>query len=606
MRPFLKQTLASTLGSVLGLTIFSGLSLLTTLLIFVGIVSTFGNSSTPAVKEKTILVLDLSANIADFNPGATLQQTFAGTSKKSLTVRSITEAIRAAAKDQNIVAIYLDGSKNSTTSGSSGLASLREVRNALSSFRQTGKVIYAYDADMSRKNYYLSSIANTIALNPLGTVDMNGFRTENLFYRGAFDKYGIGAEVIRVGKYKSAYESFSLKGFSPESRKENQELLNNLWSDYKSTIGGNRKIAPETIQKLADTDGTLSAKDALSQNLVDKIAYPDQVKTELLKIGVAGKNGNFRQVSMTDYSEIVAEKVPSSDRHVAVLYAQGTIVEGSGETGQIGGDSFVQDVIALRNDKSVKAVVLRVNSPGGSATASDRIQRELKLLSKEKPLVVSMGNVAASGGYYISTNAKRIFAQPNTITGSIGVIGLNLNFQKLASNQGLSWDVVKTSKFADSTTVSRPKTKEELAIAQKFVDQIYDEFLDRVAEGRNMSKEKVNEIAQGRVWSGVEAKKVGLVDELGGLEASITYAAKEAGLVSNWNVVEYPESEDFQSKLLKRLSGEELALLRQQSSPVDSVLTTEFNKLQATLSELKSLNDPRGVYARMTLDFKLD
>jgi protease IV len=602
MRPFLKQTLASTLGSVLGLTIFSGLSLLTTLLIFVGIVSSF-SSSPPEIKEKTILILDLSVGITDFNPGATIQQTFAGSGKKSLTVRNVTEAIRTAAKDQNIVAIYLDGSKAS--GGSSGLASLREVRNALANFRQSGKIIYAYDADLSRKNYYLSSIANTIALNPLGTVDMNGFQTENLFYRGAFDKYGIGAEVIRVGKYKSAYESFSLKGFSPESRKENRELLDNLWSDYKNTIGGNRKIAPETIQKLADAEGNLSAKEALNQKLIDKIAYPDQVKTELTKIGYATKNGGFRQVSMADYSEIVASKVPETDRHVAVLYAQGTIVEGSGGTGQIGGDSFSQEVIALRNDKTVKAVVLRVNSPGGSATASDRIQRELKLLSKEKPLVVSMGNVAASGGYYISTNAQRIFAQPNTITGSIGVIGLNLNFQKLASSQGLSWDVVKTSKFADSATVSRPKTKEELAIAQKFVNQIYDEFLNRVAEGRNISKEKVNEIAQGRIWSGVEAQKVGLVDELGGLESSIAYAAKEAGLVSNWTVVEYPETEDFQAKLLKRLSGEELTMLRQQSSPVDNALTTEFHKFQSILTELKSLNDPRGVYARMTFDFEL-
>jgi protease IV len=605
MRPFFKQTLASTIGSVLGLTIFSGISLLTVLLVVGGIIASLDDKGLPTVKEKTILVLDMSAGITDFNPGATVEQTLAGRARKDLTVRQVTKAIQTASKDQQIVAIYLDGSR-AKTKGGSGLASLREVRLALNNFRQSGKQIYAYDADLSRRDYYLASVANTIALNPLGTIDLNGFQAENLFYKGAFDKYGIGAEVIRVGKYKSAYESFSLKGFSPESRKENQELLNNLWGDFKETIGSNRQIPASTIQTIADTSGSVSASAALDKKLVDKILYPDQVKQELAKLGTTEKAGEFRKISMGEYSEIAESKIKKSDQKIAVLYAQGTIIEGSSEPGQIGSDTFSETVSALRKNKNIKAVVLRVNSPGGSATASDHMQRELKLLSQEKPLVVSMGNVAASGGYYISTNANRIFAQPNTITGSIGVIGLQLNFQKLASNQGLTWDVVKTSKFSDSATVSRPKTKEELAIAQKFVNQIYDEFLNRVAEGRKISKEKVNEIAQGRVWSGVEAQKIGLVDELGGLQESIAYAAKQAKLGDNWELVEYPDIEDFPTRLLKRLNGEELAMLRQQSGPTDSVLTAEFKNFQSSLAELQNLNDPRGVYARMTFDLKID
>jgi protease IV len=605
MHPFFKQTLASTIGSVLGLTIFSGISLLTVLLVVGGIIASFDDKGLPTVKEKTILVLDMSAGITDFNPGATVEQTLAGRARKDLTVHQVTKAIQTASKDRKIVAIYLDGSR-AKAKGGSGLASLREVRLALNNFRQSGKQIYAYDADLSRRDYYLASVANTIALNPLGTIDLNGFQTENLFYKGAFDKYGIGAEVIRVGKYKSAYESFSLKGFSPESRKENQELLNNLWGDFKETIGSNRQIPASTIQTIADTSGSVSASDALDKKLVDKILYPDQVKQELLKLGTAEKAGEFRKIGMGEYSEIAESKAKKSDQKIAVLYAQGTIVEGSSEPGQIGSDTFAETVAALRKNKNIKAVVLRVNSPGGSATASDHMQRELKLLSQEKPLVVSMGNVAASGGYYISTNANRIFAQPNTITGSIGVIGLQLNFQKLASNQGLTWDVVKTSKFSDSATVSRPKTKEELAIAQKFVNQIYDEFLNRVAEGRKISKDKVNEIAQGRVWSGVEAQKIGLVDELGGLQESIAYAAKQAKLGDNWELAEFPDIEDFPTRLLKRLNGEETVLLQQQSNPTDSVLTAEFKKFQSSLAELKNLNDPRGVYARMTFDLKLD
>ncbi len=605
MRPFLKQTLASALGSVLGLTIFSGISLLTVLIIVGGIIASIDDKGLPTVKEKTVLVLDLGAGITDFNPGSTVEQTLAGRSKKDLTVHQVTTAIQSATKDKNIVAIYLDGSR-AKTKGSSGLASLREVRLALNTFRQSGKQIYAYDADLSRRDYYLASVANTISLNPLGTVDLNGFQTENMFYKGAFEKYGIGAEVIRVGKYKSAYESFSLKGFSPESRKENQELLNALWNDFKETIGSNRQIPASEIQTIADTQGNLSAQDALSKKLVDKILYPDQVKQELVKLGITDKEGGFRKISMGEYSEIAIDKTKNSDKKIAILYAQGNIVDGTSEPGQIGGDTFSDTINALRRDKNVKAVVLRVNSPGGSATASDHIQRELKLLSKEKPLVVSMGNFAASGGYYISTNASRIFAQPNTITGSIGVIGLQLNFQKLASNQGLTWDVVKTSKFSDSSTVSRPKTKEELAIAQKFVNQIYDEFLDRVAEGRKIPKDKVNEIAQGRVWSGTEAKKIGLVDELGGLQESIAYAAKQAKLGDDWELDEYPDTENFQTRLLKRLSGEEATMLKQHSSPAESVLTNEFKKFQSSITDLQSLNDPRGVYARMTFDLKLD
>jgi protease IV len=438
----------------------------------------------------------------------------------------------------------------------------------------------------------------------LGSIDLNGFSTENIFYKGAFEKYGIGAEVIRVGKYKSAFESFSLKGFSPESRKENQELLTTLWTDFKGTIGSDRNIAATTVQNVADTQGTLPATEALNKKFIDKVLYPDQVKAELAKLSAPEKDGDFRQIGLQEYTEIVANQEPTSNNKVAILYAQGTIVNGIGKPGEIGGDGFAQQVEKLRQDKDVKAVVLRVNSPGGSATASDQIQRELKLLSQVKPLVVSMGNVAASGGYYISANARRIFAQPNTITGSIGVIGLNLNFQKLASTQGLTWDVVKTSKFADSMTVARPKTKEELAIAQKSVNQIYDAFIDRVSEGRKLPKPKVNEVAQGRVWSGIEAQKIGLVDELGGLETAIKYAVEQAKLGKNWEITEYPNPESLPERLIKRLSGEEIATLSTQTS--NDVVTLELKKLQDSLTEMQRFNDPRGVYARMTIDFKID
>jgi protease IV len=603
MRPFLKQTLASTLGSFFGITVFSGLSLLTVLAIFIGLASSVSKSTVPVVKDKTMLVLDLSSDITDFDPGASLETALAGNAKKKFNMRMITKAIELASQDKNIAGIYLDGSKTNMRGGS-GLATLREVRSALQKFRQSGKPIYAYDADLSRADYYLASVATTVVLNPLGSINLNGFRTENLFYKGALEKYGIGAEVIRVGKYKSAFESFSLKGFSPESRKENQELLTNLWSDFKATVGSNRNIAATTVQAVADTQGMMAAPDALQQKFIDKVLYPDQVKAELVKLSAPDKESGFRQMSVDEYAEVVIDRLPTSGNKIAILYAQGTIVNGIGKVGEIGGDGFAREVESLRQDKAVKAVVLRVNSPGGSATASDQIQRELKLLSQAKPLVVSMGDVAASGGYYISANARRIFAQPNTITGSIGVIGLNLNFKKLASTQGLTWDVVKTSKFADSTTVARPKTKEELAIAQKSVNQIYEAFLDRVSEGRKLPKPQVNEVAQGRVWSGIEAQKIGLVDELGGLEPAIKYAVEQAKLGKSWEVVEHPSPESFPERLLKRLTGEELASMPAQASA--DVVTLELQKLRDSLTDIQRLNDPRGVYARMTIDFKLD
>jgi protease-4 len=298
----------------------------------------------------------------------------------------------------------------------------------------------------------------------------------------------------------------------------------------------------------------------------------------------------------------VSNDEKSSSRKIAVVYAQGNIVNGEGGLGQIGGDSFAHQLHELRSDKDVKAVVLRVNSPGGSATASDIIQREVRLLQKEKPVIVSMGDVAASGGYWISTYSNKIFAQSNTITGSIGVIGINFNYQKLANSNGITWDVVKTSKLADSNTIARPRTSQELAISQQMVDNIYDNFLNKVSESRKLPKPKVAEIAQGRVWSGVDAKRIGLVDEIGGLNDAIASAAQIAKLDQDWELEEYPVVEGWEEKLLKQFTGGDSVHLQQSQDP----LTTELLKVKSELSILKSFNDPRGVYVRLPFNFKLD
>ena len=603
MRQFLKQALASTIGSLLGLSLFSAVSLTLVTITIGSLIQSATNNETVKVPEKSILTIDLSRSIVDLNPGKSLQEAIAGEASRVTELKSVLNAIDGATKDKRIVAIYLDGSSGKQMS-STGFATLKEVRTALERFRATGKQIIAYNIDMDKRDYYLSSVANRIFINPMGSVDINGFRSETMFFKNAFDKYGIGVEVVRVGKYKSFGEAQSLAKFSPEARQETQQLLNNLWSEFKTTIGSSRQLTPESIQKMADDRGMLTAAQSIQNKLVDRTAYPDQILTELQKISGVDEEDktSFQKISIDDYAEVANKSTPNSTQKVAVIYAQGNIVSGEGLPGQIGGDSLARQVRELRLDKNVKAVVLRVNSPGGSALASDIIQREVRLLHKEKPVIISMGDVAASGGYWISTYSNKIFAESNTITGSIGVIGINYNYQKLANNNGITWDVVKTSKLADSTTIARPRTPQELAISQQMVNDIYDDFLNKVSESRKLPKQKVAEIAQGRVWSGTDAKKIGLVDDIGGLNDAIASAAQTAKLGKDWELEEYPVVEGWEEKLLKQFAGSKEIRSLQSQDP----LTTELLKVKAELSVIKSFNDPHGVYVRLPFNFKLD
>ncbi len=604
MRQFLKQALASTVGSLLSLTLFSAVSLtLFTAIIGAVIHNATTNNQIATVPEKSILTIDLSRSIVDLDPGKTIQEAISGEAARVTELKSVLNAINTAATDKRIVAIYLDGSSGKQNS-STGFATLKEVRMALEKFRASGKKVIAYNIDMDKRDYYLSSVANQIYINPMGSVDINGFRSETMFFKNAFDKYGIGVEVVRVGKYKSFGETWSLDKFSPAARQETQQLLNNLWGDFKVSIGTSRKLTPDSIQKIADDRGILTAPQSIKNKLVDRTAYPDEILAELKKISGTDEEDltSFRKITIDDYAEVANKTQRSSSRKIAVLYAQGNIVNGEGGPGQIGGDSLAHQLRELRVDQDVKAVVLRVNSPGGSALASDIIQREVRLLQKEKPVVISMGDVAASGGYWISTYSNKIFAESNTITGSIGVIGINFNYQKLANKNGITWDVVKTSKLADSATVARPRTPQELAISQQMVNDIYDDFLNKVSESRKLPKQKVAEIAQGRVWSGVDAKKIGLVDDIGGLNDAIAYAAKVAKLDQDWELEEYPVVESWEEKLLKQFVGSKEVHLTQSQDP----LSTELLKLKTELSVLKSFNDPHGVYVRLPLNFKLD
>ncbi|MBW4595079.1 MAG: signal peptide peptidase SppA [Brasilonema angustatum HA4187-MV1] len=611
MRNFLKQTFASLVGSLLGLFIFCGVG--TTGLLFLLFAAASSKDVGPVVKDKSVLVFDLSTNITDGKPSSSelLQQVLSTEDNKRMSLRTVLEALDKAQRDKRIVGIYLDGT-DATQAKVTGFASLKEIRQALEKCRAAGKKIIAYGMDWGEKEYYLSSVADSIVVNPLGGMEINGLSTQPMFYAGALEKYGVGVQIVRVGKFKGAVEPFILKKLSPENRAQTQELLDDVWGEWRATVGASRKINPQQLQAIADNQALLLADQAKANRLVDKVGYFDQVVADLKQLTNSDKEDKtFRQISLKEYAEVSGKSLGverDSQNKIAVVYAEGEIVDGQGDDGDVGGDRFAKIFRRLRQDKNVKAVVLRINSPGGSVSGSDVIQREVRLTGQDKPVIVSMGNVAASGGYWIATDSKRIFAEPNTVTGSIGVFAQIFNFQKLANDNGVTWDSVKTARYADTQSVGRPKSPGELAIYQRSVNRIYDTFLDKVAQGRKLPKQKVAEIAQGRVWSGAAAKKIGLVDDIGGLDAAVKYAATAANLGDNWQLQEYPKGGNLRERFFGQVSEQARTVLgvdKVQLKAPDPLMS-EFQKLQQELAILRKMNDPQGIYARLPFNLKIE
>ncbi|MCH2047714.1 MAG: signal peptide peptidase SppA [Trichodesmium sp. ALOHA_ZT_67] len=608
MKDFFKYTFASLIGSILGITLIIGVGF-GGLIFFVVSIASQTKDLGPQVEDKSILVFDLATSITDSRPisstGEALQEALSSDQATTITLRKAINTLNAAAKDKKIIGIYIKGSN---APGVTGLANLQEIRQALQRFRETGKTIIAYDMDWTEREYYLSSVADEIAINPLGVLEFNGLSSETMFLSGALDKFGIGVQVTKVGKYKSATEPFLREKMSPENRQQTLQLLQDIWGQYLQTVATSRKSTTEQLQAIADNQGILMANNALQSKLVDRVVYYDEVLKKLKELtGIEEDDKSFTQISLNNYSKVprvakTLSKNIKSNNKIAVVYAQGEVVNGSGTSRQIGGDRLAKKLRQLRLDDKVKAVVLRVNSPGGSASASEVISREVKLMSEEKPVIVSMGNIAASGGYWISMNADRIVAEVNTITGSIGVFGVLFNIQEIANQNGITWDVVKIGKFADLNTTSRPKTEDELVLIQKMVDSIYERFIKNVATARNLAPEKVEEIAQGRVWSGANAQKLGLVDEIGGIETAIKVAAEKAELGNSWKIEEYPKSRSLEQQIFRSLSGMEVDI---PTMPLDP-LATEFKKLQEELASLRAMNDPYGVYTRLPFNLRID
>lgn len=598
MRNFLKQVLATLIGSFTGLVLFSLIGTGSLVLLFF-IIGT--RDQEPQISSNSILVFDLSKPIQDTNPPLSFAEKLLEEEARPLTLQTVVNSIEKAKTDDRIKGIYLDGSDGTSTVG---YAVLKEIREALVDFKESGKKVIAYDVDWSEREYYLGSVANNVVLNPLGNLEMNGFRSEQTFVAGALDKYGVGIQVVRVGQYKSAVEPFTRQSFSEANEEQMTALLDDLWGEYLNSVGEGRNLETSRLQEIADNEGFLLANEAKELGLVDKLAHDDQVQEQLKKLaGNPEQEASDRNVSLSRYRKVNqangSEQV--SENKIAVLYAQGNIVGGEGTLDNIGSERLSEEITKLREDENVKAVVLRINSPGGSATASDVILRELQLTREKKPVIVSMGNVAASGGYWIALGGSRIFAQPNTVTGSIGVFGVLPNIQELANNNGITWDDVATGDLAGLNTISRPKTEQELAVYQQAVDRIYDQFLARVSKSRDIPQEQVAEIAQGRVWSGKQAQEIGLVDELGGLESAIAHAAETAELGDNWELQQYPKFNPFEDRFLRQLIGE-TRLASNPDNPVDN----RVQKLRTAWENFKVLNDPNQTYARLPFEFWIE
>lgn len=591
----MKQFFGAFFGSCLGV-LLTGL--ISTLIIVGIIMNAFGDAidmdkkNIYIAKDNSVLKINLNGDIGERGSENPLGNLDLGPimPKASIGLNDIIANLKKAKADKHIKGIYLE-----ISDPVAGFATLEEIRNALLDFKSSGKFIYAYSEGYSQKGYYLASTASKLYLNPEGGLEIKGLSTQMMFYKNMLEKLNVEVQIFRHGKFKSAIEPFMLDKMSAANRAQIETYLGSLWHHMVVGISKSRSIPAEDINAMADGLLISSTEDALKYNLVDELKYEDEVHSLIKKDLSLKEKDKIHFVSLGDYKDAAEEK-NSSKNKIAVIYAVGEIESGEGKENRIGSASLVKAIREARTDSSIKAIVLRVNSPGGSALASDVIWRETLLAKKAKPFIVSMGDVAASGGYYISCGADRIFAQPNTITGSIGVFGMVPNLQKALSEKlGITIDTVNTNKHSDVGTVLRGATASEHAYIQQSVEHIYDVFITKVAAGRNMQKNEVDSIGQGRVWSGSDAIKINLVDELGGIKAAIAYAAKQAKL-TDYKTVDYPKKKDLLEELLGN-SSEEIEA---------RAMKAKLGEQYMYLKQIKNVLDMKGVQARLPYEMSIE
>lgn len=479
-----------------------------------------------------------------------------------------------------------------------GMAQRKALRDALEDFKKSGKFIMAYANSYSQKEYYLNSVANTIYLNPVGEMDFKGLSAEVMFFKDFQDKSGIKMEVIRHGKYKSAVEPFLENKMSDANREQISSLLNSVWTSVTSDISKSRSIPAAKLNEIANGLLARTPEMALKVKLIDVIAYEDLYHDAIKKTLKVSQDKEYDKVSILDYTQkmITTSEILDTKDKIAIIYAQGEIRSGEGDVEVIGEGTMRRSLVEARKDKDIKAIVLRINSPGGSALTSDLIWREIELTKKVKPVVVSMGNYAASGGYYIACNANTIFAENNTITGSIGVFGMLPNFAPLATKIGLHSEQVKTHENAADYSPFLPLDEKLKTVTLESVEQVYKTFVSHVAQGRKMSFAQVDAVAQGRVWSGAEALKIGLVDKIGGLEAATKEAAALAK-INTYKTQNYPEFEKSFDDILENLPF---------AKSKESFIKEEFGDETYTIfSKLKRIQSQKGVQTMLPFEISI-
>jgi len=581
MKSFLKYTLATVVGVIITGAIFF-------IILFASIGSMISKQDkTVEIKPNTVLKIELNQMITDRSPQNPFEN-FDFTSfkpSKSLGLNDILANIEKAKKDDKIKGIYMD-----LSSIPAGMATIEEIRKALLNFKESEKFIVCYSDNYTQTAYYLGSVADKVYMNPTGRLYMTGLQSQVMFFKEALDKLGVEPQIVRYGKFKSAIEPFTKNEMSPENREQINTYMNSLWDHMAKGISEAREIDVETINELTNKLTHRKPEKAVKYGLIDSLKYKDEILNELIEKSETDKK-EVQFVSLSKYTKtpkIKDYKGLAKDK-IAVVYAMGSVMMGEGEEGTIGSDRISRAIRKARKDSSVKGIVFRVNSGGGSALASDVIWREAKLAAKEKPFIASLGDVAASGGYYIVAPADTIMASPNTITGSIGVFGLFFNSKELLNEKlGIHVDVAKTHKFADLGSPFRSMRSEERQIIKDEIVQTYETFVNHVAEGRDMTPEEVDEIGQGRVWSGEDAKRIGLIDLYGGLEEAVALAAEKAE-IEKYRTIGLPELKDPFEQLMKEFTGNVKA----------SVLKNEMGNSYKYYREFENVKDMQGIQARI-------
>ena len=539
---FLKNILATILG------FFISIGILFFFLLILGAV--FGSDKGKvSVKDNSILELNFENPIADFSQ-KTIIEDFDYAEREKNNINAIVEAIKTAKKDDKIKGITIK-----SIEGVNGSSQLEAIRRAVQDFKTSGKFVYSFRESYGQYEYFLHSVSDSIFLGTLGSVDILGLSTRTLYWKDFEDKTGIKFEVFRYGKYKSAVEPYLKNQMSKENREQNKALWRSIWDSYDSIVRQSRNIPEKTFEQITDSVWGRTSELALEHKLVDKICYQDEFEKSLLLATKTNKIKDLHFISIEDYlTTIPKNKKKETKDNIAIIYALGVINDGKSTRNTIGNETTIEAIRQARDDQNTKAIILYVNSPGGSGLASELIHREIELAKKIKPIFVSMGDYAASGGYYISCNANRVFAQNSTITGSIGVFATIPNFKGFADKLGINDEQVATHANSFFYSYAEEIPENTRKILNESVEQFYKKFVQRVADGRNMTWEQVNEVAQGRVWTGKDALKIGLVDEIGSLNDVITYASKELKL-KEYNIISYPEIKLEFKQLLRNKFG---------------------------------------------------